>query len=342
MPSLGFASPLAPWPTYWGRADVCCAVTAKSSKISRRQIQVSDITPYEGRSRAIALVERLKNAGVTDRALDWGPRISTMLLAISGGITSVSPGLGLALILASCVAYAGADTLISARNSIKEDRKTKLQDKIKDLEAQLASKVKEQFLVHRTYIAQMNSDLASILATALRTAEQRANGKKDLSRPAYNEELKRLQQGLLTHCVRVLSDMSLADLPERALSANWTLRGEGDFIVVVYDREHLMRPAGRTHPINKSAPGASQAFLTGDISLVPNTESEETREFFTPGATYRAILSIPAINAKTGRVIGVVNVDSTTAETLSITDAQLILDAVYTIGLLELLKDVQA
>ena len=194
-------------------------------------------------------------------------------------------------------------------------------------------------------IGQLNRDNTGNvwLITNCFCRRHRRNGAGRLTPDQYKTELKGLQQHLLSHAVDVIHAQPNINLPERSLYANWALRGENEhseeFRVVLYNRNMTHRRPQLTDwkPIEEGRPGASGAFLKGEVTLVEDTHDEAHQKFFPGSPAYRSILSIPMIAED--QVIGVMNIDAAEPHVLQIEHENLVMDIAYLVGLCEVLRN---
>ena len=130
------------------------------------------------------------------------------------------------------------------------------------------------------------------------------------------------------------------DSDDPKLVSNWCVRGSGDefnnFRAVVYDRNLVKRKPDPSDwkPIQADRPGASEAFLTGNISVVDDVS--QFGDVFDLNKTYKSILSIPVVVGK--NVFGVMNIDAEKPHTLRVEYGELVLDIAFLIGFCEVLK----
>lgn len=193
-------------------------------------------------------------------------------------------------------------------------------------------------------VRRLNENATGHLALLLERFANRhrqASGNRT-SKDAYHQELRDFQQHFLSHAVNVIC-WSLGIEPSTGLiSANWCLRGSDDhanqFRVELYDRNMASRRPRDDDwkSIETNRPGASSAFLTANVALVPDTRDTEVAGFFPTSAPYRSILSVP-VDCR-GEVIGVVNVDSKEVNLLQIDHQFLVLQVAYLVGFCEVLR----
>lgn len=203
-----------------------------------------------------------------------------------------------------------------------------------------------------TQLARLNGGVAGLLArlTAILAARHQAEKGNRTKLPAFLEELRSLQQQLLTHVVDVVQTDLGAAGSGAGLSANWCLKsttsepGRGDvFRPALYDRNVIRRVPDPSDPdewleIKKGLPGASEAFVTRRVVL---TDVHESRKLH-PGAIaadvpFAEILSIPVVRGKK-QVLGVVNLDAAVRGTLRAEHADLVVDVTYLVGLIEVIR----
>lgn len=192
-------------------------------------------------------------------------------------------------------------------------------------------------------IQRLNIDATGHLALIIEefSKRHRLPAGQRTNKAAYHQKLRELQQHLLSHMVNLIAT-EIDEKPNGVLAANWTLRGtwqgKDAFRVEAYDRNRPDRKPRNDNwkLIEEDRPGASVAFLESKISLVKDTHSIEFAAFFEEKPNYRSILSIPVDCL--GKVIGVVNVDSTKIDLLKIEHGSLVLDIVYLVGLCEVLR----
>lgn len=181
-------------------------------------------------------------------------------------------------------------------------------------------------------------NVGAVLDTFWRRHRRRTNAQT--SDGEYLASLQSRQQQLLSHAARIIRHQIGAGLAEDAITANWCLRGMGEhensFRVEVYDRDMHDRKADPDDwkVIQEDLPGASAAFLSGDITLVPDTH--DLPDIFSGKDAYRSILSVPV--KVESRVLGVMNLDARDPDILNTEHGELVLDVAYLIGFCEILR----
>lgn len=213
------------------------------------------------------------------------------------------------------------------------------ESRLKELEKRDAEKQAQDAIAELWTIIRRNHDDATGNIQRLLT-EIDERQRRGSTPTQFAERLAALQGALLRHVVTVISLVRAQ--PLGIVSANWVTEepGEGDerkFMVRVFDRDQVARPLGRSHLIAPGIPGASEAFVRGDICLISDTNAAEFTKHFPDSRPYRTILSIP-VRVRTGETIGVVNVDCQIPNTIQLEDAYLVNDTAYLIGLCETLK----
>jgi GAF domain-containing protein len=190
-------------------------------------------------------------------------------------------------------------------------------------------------------VEKLNADTMGHLAVLMRVYRERAAEPERMSPLAFRLVVTGIQQNLLAHLVDAAAEHhGLRD--RRALSANWAMEepetGAGWFRPLLYDRNMSDRQPStrRRYPIAADAAGAPEAFRTGQVALVPDTQAPEARPWFRADAPYRCVLSFPV---KAGdEVLGVVNLDAVEPAMLDHETAHLIRHVAYLVGLCETLK----
>jgi len=180
---------------------------------------------------------------------------------------------------------------------------------------------------------ELNADMAGNVSAVIRSIQSRFD--KSIKPTAFVERCVGLQQNFLTYIVDVASE-SLA-VRRETVSANWmVLTDHNSLVLEVFDRNVVGRQVIDLSLDGHQA-GAVVAFKSQDVTVVPDTHDEPVRHMFRANCPYRAIISIPVTVDQV--VVGVVNIDSTVPHSLPIDLADELLDAVYLIGLVEVLKD---
>ncbi|MBX3388144.1 MAG: GAF domain-containing protein [Phycisphaeraceae bacterium] len=183
-------------------------------------------------------------------------------------------------------------------------------------------------------IGELNSDAAGATGQLVEALDDRSR-----NQPKFQSQVEHLQTAILANIADCLSQH--LGLDRRVISANWSVlqvqEGKEYFVPLRYDRHDVRRAHGsRSHELASDKPGASRALLTGKVTLVPDTQSSDMLPFFPDSPAYRSILSIP-VTVRNSR-LGVVNIDATEPNLLSLDLETLVADLAYLIGLCEHLK----
>lgn len=192
-------------------------------------------------------------------------------------------------------------------------------------------------------IKRLNTDIMGHLAALLSDLRQRQTDRHSLPPRQFRAQMVHFQQHLLHHATNVIAEHIELEKRE-VLSANWTMRVPGReppaFRVVVYDRHMADRQVStqRFHDIREGSPGASLAYLSGEVAFVEDTRAEGHLVPFRDDARYRSILSFP-VSLRDGEVLGVLNIDSTETGILDPDLEYLVRDIAYLVGLCECLKE---